>query len=141
MQLALECTLIYLGHKSYDWKTALKALADIKFLEKLKTYDRDSVPDKILKRVKELTKHPDFKLEAMEKSSKAAAGLAKWCKAIREYAESLLIVKPLLAKQAKMTEKLEEARKSVDRKQKDLAHIKKRLNDLQDDNQNTLDLI
>ena len=110
-------------------------------MEKLKTYDRDAVPEKILKKVKELTKHADFKLEAMEKSSKAAAGLAKWCKAIREYAESLLIVKPLLAQQAKMTEELKVAQQSVDSKQKDLAQIKQRLSDLQDDYQDTLALI
>lgn len=139
--LALECTLIYLGYKNVDWKTAQKALADIKFLEKLKTYDRDSVPDRILKKVKELTKNPDFNIERMVKASKAAGGLAKWCKAIREYAESLLIVRPLLAQQAKMTEKLKDAQDSVDRKQKDLAQIKERLSQLQGDYQNTLDLI
>lgn len=75
-------------------------------MDKLKTYERDKVPDKILKKVKELTKKPDFNIEKMVKASKAAGGLAKWCKAIREYAESLLIVRPLLAEQAKMTEEL-----------------------------------
>jgi dynein heavy chain, axonemal len=93
--LALECTLIYLGYVKYDWKTAQKALADMKFLEKLKTYERDSVPDKVLQKVKTLTKSPEFNTEKMQKASKAAGGLAKWCKAIREYAESLIIVKPL----------------------------------------------
>ena len=77
----------------------------------------------------------------MTKASKAAGGLAKWCKSIREYAESLLIVKPLLAQQAKMTEELKVAQASVDSKQKDLAQIKQRLSDLQDDYQDTLALI
>ena len=110
-------------------------------MEKLKTYDRDAVPEKILKKVKELTKHADFKPEAMEKSSKAAAGLAKWCKAIREYAESLADIKPRLVQQAKMTEELKVAQASVDSKQKDLAQLKQRLSDLQDDYHDTLALI
>lgn len=77
----------------------------------------------------------------MEKSSKAAAGLAKWCKAIREYAESLADIKPRLVQQAKMTEELKVAQASVDSKQKDLAQLKQRLSDLQDDYHDTLALI
>ena len=48
VSLALECTLVYLGYKSCDWKTAQKALADMKFLERLRNYDRDNIPEKIL---------------------------------------------------------------------------------------------
>jgi hypothetical protein len=50
--LALECTLIYLGFTKLDWSTAQKALADMKFLDKLKSYDRNSVPDNIFNKVK-----------------------------------------------------------------------------------------
>jgi len=106
VHMALECTLIYLGYKQFEWSVAQKALADMKFLDKLKTYDKDAVPDNILQKVRNLTKKPDFNIERMTKASKAAGGLAKWCKSIREYAESLIVVRPLQAKQQQMTEKL-----------------------------------
>jgi hypothetical protein len=37
----------------------------MKFLERLKTYERDSVPDKVLQKVKALTKSPEFSIEKM----------------------------------------------------------------------------
>jgi len=85
----------------------------MKFLERLKTYERDSVPDKVLQKVKTLTKSPEFSIEKMQKASKAAGGLARWCKAIREYAESVIIVRPLQAQQIKMTEELKVAEEAV----------------------------
>ena len=92
--LALECTLIYLGFTKLDWSTAQKALADMKFLDKLKSYDRNSVPDNIFNKVNNLISKNTFDIEKMTKASKAAGGLAKWCKAIRDYSESLTIVRP-----------------------------------------------
>jgi hypothetical protein len=64
-------------------------------LDRLKTFDRDGIPDKVLEKVRVLTKSPDFSMEKMQKASKATAGLAKWCKAIREYGDSVLVVRPL----------------------------------------------
>ena len=113
----------------------------MKFLEKLKTYERDSVPEKVLQKVRALTKSPEFNIEKMQKASKAAGGLAKWCKAIRQYAESVLIVRPLQAQQIKMTEELQVAQEAVQRKQKEVESIKAKLKQLQDDYQHTLDHI
>ena len=53
--MALECTLIYLGYKQLEWSVAQKALADMKFLDRLKNYDKDAVSDNILQKVKTLT--------------------------------------------------------------------------------------
>ncbi len=99
VQLALECTLTYLGSNKLDWATAQKALADMKFLEKLRSYDRDNIPDSILNKIRVLTRKPEFNIEKMTKASKAAGGLSRWCKALHEYAEALLVVRPLLERQ------------------------------------------
>ena len=62
----------------------------MKFLDKLKTYDRNQVPEHIYNKVNNLImKNKLFDIEKMIKASKAAGGLAKWCKAIRDYSESL----------------------------------------------------
>ena len=48
----MNCVLIYLGYPKQDWQVAMKAMADIKFLEKLKLYDKDNIPPQILNKVK-----------------------------------------------------------------------------------------
>ena len=125
--MALECTLIYLGYKQLEWSVAQKALADMKFLDRLKNYDKDAVSDNILQKVKTLTKKQDFNIERMTKASKAAGGLARWCKAIRDYAESLKVVRPLQAKQTQMTERLMIAQQAVKVKEAEVQQIKQKL--------------
>ena len=88
---------------------AQKALADMKFLDKLRNFDKESVPTKVLNKVKNLTSKPEFNVEQMTRASKAAGGLARWCYAIRLYVEAQIIVKPLLERQSEMAIKFETA--------------------------------
>ena len=59
--------------------------------------------------------------------NRAAGGLAKWCKAIREYAEALKVVRPKEQKQREMNEKYMESMALVEAKQKELLGIKRKL--------------
>lgn len=113
VELALKCTLIYLGYTKHDWPVAQKALADMKFLDRLRNYEKDSIPEVLLAKIKNLTEKPEFNIEIMTRASKAAGGLAKWCYAIRIYAETQIVVKPLLEKQLVMTAKFDQAQIEV----------------------------
>ena len=113
----------------------------MKFLDRLRCYDRDNIPDKMLDKVKNLTNKPEFDINIMTRASKAAGGLAKWCKSIREYAEQLKVVKPLLAQQADMREKLDIAQQIVHVKGEEVKHIKQKLSMLQEEYQSTLNQI
>ena len=65
------------------------------FLNRVKHFDKDNISEKILTRVRKLVNdRKNFKVEDIMKSSKAAGGLAKWCRAMFVYAETLKIVKP-----------------------------------------------
>lgn len=86
VELALRCTLTYLKSPKVDWPTAQKAMADIKFLDRLRHYEKDQITPQLLQKVKQITSHPDFSPEVMLRASKAAGGLAKWCRAIELYA-------------------------------------------------------
>lgn len=44
VMLALKCVLLYLQYDKPDWPKAQRAMADIKFLDKLKTYNKDNIP-------------------------------------------------------------------------------------------------
>ena len=109
MEPALHATLLYLGYHRYDWPAAQKAMADMKFLDKLKNYDRENVPENIYNKVSTLTSKSTFDIDKIQNASKAAGGLAKWCKAVREYTEALKVVKPLQERLAIMTAKFQEA--------------------------------
>jgi len=37
------CVLIYLGYNKPDWKSCTQVMADIKFLDRLQTYDKENV--------------------------------------------------------------------------------------------------
>jgi len=60
----------------------------MKFLDKLKNFEKDNVSKKILDKVRNLTSKPEFKIDVMTRASKAAGGLARWCVAIRKYVEA-----------------------------------------------------
>mgnify|MGYP002635832560 CR=1 FL=1 len=71
-------------------------MADMKFLDRLKTYEKDLITPAMLSKIKKITESAEFNVEAMTRASKAAGGLARWCYAIRLYAEAQNKVKPLL---------------------------------------------
>lgn len=105
--LALRCVLLYLGYKKPDWPAAQKAMTDIKFLEKLKKYEKDSIPQDILNAVNKLGVNNTeiFNTARITNSNRAAGGLAKWCQALFRYAEALKVVRPKQAKVDAMTAK------------------------------------
>ena len=53
-----------------DWATAKTVLGDSQFLKKLYDYDKDNVPDALLKKLKKYIENPKFTPDAVEKVSK-----------------------------------------------------------------------
>jgi len=59
-----------------------------KFLERLITFDKDSISEEVMKQVSAIIKsHPDFQPEIVCKSSLAAKSLCTWVLAICKYHE------------------------------------------------------
>lgn len=48
VEIALRCVFIYLGYPKQEWKQALGIIADIKFLDRLKSYDNKNISQKTL---------------------------------------------------------------------------------------------
>ena len=141
-ETALECTLTYLGFPKPDWPTAQKEMAKIDFLKNIKTYNKEDIPDKVLGRVKKLVNdRKNFKVEDIMKSSKAAGGLAKWCRAMYTYAETLKIVRPKQENVRVQTEKFEEMMKEVREKQAKVQAIQTNLKKMEQELRETQDFI
>ena len=48
VETALRCVFLYLGYPKQEWKQALTIISDIKFLDRLKSYDNKNIPPKTI---------------------------------------------------------------------------------------------
>ncbi|KAF5294393.1 hypothetical protein FQR65_LT10758 [Abscondita terminalis] len=77
------------------WGPSVKLLADMKFLESLKTYDKDNIPPPIMKRIREkYVSDRDFDPINIRNVSTACEGLCKWIRALEVYDRVIKIVAP-----------------------------------------------
>lgn len=106
--MVLEAVCILLGEKG-DWDSAKKVMTDMGFLDKLRDYDKVALADKdaLLKKLRLITKKPEFDVEEIGKKSVACKSLAMWVKAMDTYAKVSKEVEPKKRKVAELTSKLD----------------------------------
>ena len=77
----MECVSILLGVKKKElgWKTSKRLLGDMRFRENLLAYDKDNIPEAILKQVRKYTSRPDFTVDGVTRVSDAAGAIAAFC--------------------------------------------------------------
>lgn len=129
---ALKCVLLYLGEKKPDWSKAQKAMTDIKFLDKLKSYDRSNIPKDVLDAVGKTVKDKaNFNVETIAKASQAAGGLARWCVALYQFSEQYKVIKPMLNKVEELTLKSNQSKAVLQAKMNEVREIKNGLTQLE----------
>ena len=101
-----------------DWASAKKKISESDFLRQIKSFDKESVKDSVLKKLKKYTEIPGFDPEMVRKSSGAAAALCTWCLAIELYSNVAKEVEPkrnaLKAAETLLAEKMEALQKAKD---------------------------
>ncbi|XP_014255049.1 dynein heavy chain 3, axonemal isoform X1 [Cimex lectularius] len=89
------------------WGPSLKMLGDLKFLEALKSYDRDNINPAIMKRIRErYIPDRDFDPNVVKLVSNACEGMCKWVRAMEVYDRVNKIVAPKKAKYLEAEEEL-----------------------------------
>jgi dynein heavy chain len=75
------------GKKVPDyWDSSRKLLTDASaFLDSLLTFDRDNIPDAIIKRIEPYIGMEEFTPEAVAKVSKACTSICMWVRAMHLY--------------------------------------------------------
>lgn len=118
--------------ENQGWKGAKAMMGQSNFLASLKAYDKDSITEKMIRKVKTYFRDPEFNMDNMKKISKAGAGLFQWVIAIVKYHEVAKNVEPLrnkvrdLEKQKASAEKeLGEIMQKLDELEKQLAELNK----------------
>ncbi|CAF4752613.1 unnamed protein product [Pieris macdunnoughi] len=93
VRFVMEPVCILLGAKP-DWDSTKKMLADVNFIRNLEEYDKDHIPDALLKKIKVYLTHKDFNPETVVKVSKVCRSMVLWVQAIDMYAKVFRVVEP-----------------------------------------------
>eukprot|EP01135_Chromosphaera_perkinsii_P002036 Nk52_evm83s215 gene=Nk52_evmTU83s215 len=117
------------GKKIDDyWGPSVKLLADIKFLEKLKEYDKDNIPPAVTKVIRsKYMPNPEFDPEKVKAASSAAQGLCKWIIAMETYDRVNKVVAPKKATLYEAEQELEGLTESLNAKREELRQVEERL--------------
>lgn len=116
------------------WGVSKKILGDLKFLESLKTYDKDNIPSMIMKRIRErFIDHPDFQPAVIKNVSSACEGLCKWVRAMEVYDRVAKVVAPKRERLKEAEGKLEIQMQKLNQKRAELKLVIDRLQALNDD--------
>ncbi|CAB3363479.1 Hypothetical predicted protein [Cloeon dipterum] len=116
------------------WAPSLRLIGEIKFLDSLKSYDKDDIPPHIMARIREKYIHDrEFRPEVVRKSSAACEGLCKWVRAIEVYDRVIKIVAPKKAKLAEAEAALAQQMATLNEKRTQLQQVSDKLQTLNDD--------
>ncbi|XP_076997717.1 dynein axonemal heavy chain 3 [Tamandua tetradactyla] len=116
------------------WGVSRKILGDLKFLESLKTYDKDNIPPLIMKRIRErFIDHPEFQPAVIKNVSSACEGLCKWVRAMEVYDRVAKVVAPKRERLKEAEGKLDTQMQKLNQKRAELKLVEDRLQALNDD--------
>lgn len=107
------------------WRCLLLAADGARFLNDLKTYDRDNIPDRLIAEIEPFIAMPEFEPEVIDRASKACSGICMWVRAMYKYYHVAKQVEP-------KKRKLIEAQETLDRTMAELNIAKRRLSDVLD---------
>lgn len=118
--------------KKENWDEGKKLMNEPKkFLESLMDYNKDSIPEKIVKKVRKYIKMKNFKPEIILKKSKAGESICKWVIAMVDYSDVMKIIKPKQASLKKAELELDKAKAVLSEKEASLQKIRDKIADLQ----------
>jgi dynein heavy chain len=60
-------------------------MMDMNFLERLKNYDKNNIPDNMIKKLRTYTKRAEFDPAIVGQKNLASKSLCMWCRAIDNY--------------------------------------------------------
>ncbi|XP_039273758.2 dynein axonemal heavy chain 3-like isoform X3 [Styela clava] len=114
------------------WGPSKKMLSDLKFLDGLKTYDKDKIPAAVIKKIREkYIPHPDFLPSVVKNVSSACEGLCKWVRAMEVYERVAKVVAPKKIKLAEAESDLAVQMKKLNEKRAELKEVVDKMEALQ----------
>lgn len=85
--MVMEAVCVLLGEKT-DWASIKVTMMEMNFLDRLKNYEKNNIPDQVLKRLRaNYTSKPEFDPVVVGQKNLASKSLCMWCRAIDNYAK------------------------------------------------------
>ena len=85
VECAVAQAVCTLKQQKADWDTAKRVLGESGFMKSLLEFDKDHIPEAVMKNLRKYIDNPEFTPEAVAKQSKAAQSLCMWCRAMEVY--------------------------------------------------------
>ncbi|GIL57585.1 hypothetical protein Vafri_12790 [Volvox africanus] len=116
------------------WKPSVGLMNEKDFLQRLKLYDKDNIPTRIIGEIRErFIKNDAFTPAAARNASPAAEGMCKWVHAMSSYDKVAKVVAPKKAKLAEAEAQYEEVMVGLRAKQQELADLRAKLAAMESD--------
>ncbi|KAH1026251.1 hypothetical protein HUJ05_010798 [Dendroctonus ponderosae] len=116
------------------WGPSVKLLGDMKFLEHLKAYDKDSIPVPVMKKIRDrYMPDREFDPDRIKSVSTACEGLCKWVRAMEVYDRVIKIVAPKKARLAEAEAELALQMDTLNEKRAQLQEVSDKLQALNDE--------
>ncbi|XP_054711131.1 dynein axonemal heavy chain 3-like [Uloborus diversus] len=115
------------------WGPSQKMLGDMKFLDALKSYDKDNIPESIIQKIRQkFSSNPDFDPAVIKKVSVACEGLCRWVRAMDVYDRVNKVVAPKKIKLKEASAEVAIQMKALNEKKKALKAVTDKLQELND---------
>ncbi|TMW64716.1 hypothetical protein Poli38472_011596 [Pythium oligandrum] len=113
-----------------EWNEAKKLLNDMKFLDKLKEFDKDNIPTKTIRQLAKFMADEEFTPETLSSISTAATSLCMWARAMYTYDTVAKNIAPKKEALKAAEDRLEEEQKKLAVKQAGLNAVLQKVADL-----------
>ena len=130
VQFCIEAVCILFKRKT-DWKSAKQLLNESDLMNMMKQYDKDNIPNKMVKLLNPYVKDERFTPELVGKVSLACKSMCMWVRAMHLYANVFRTVEPKRAALAEAQTALDKTMASLKEKQKVLKGVEDKIADLQ----------
>jgi dynein heavy chain len=123
VETVMESVMV-LKQSEPSWGEAKRQLGDPNFIQTLKDFDKNNIPDKVLRKINKYTSLPDFQPEKVGAVSAAAKSLCLWVRAIEVYGQVYRVVQPKQERYNQAMAQLKEKRDALADAQKKLEEVK-----------------
>lgn len=127
--VTMNAVCLLFGAKQ-EWNEAKKLLNDMKFLDKLKEYDKDNIPPKTIRQLAKFMADEEFTPETLSTISTAATSLCMWARAMYTYDTVAKNIAPKKENLKVAEQRLEDEQRQLDIKQSGLREVLKKVADL-----------
>ncbi|XP_047186413.1 dynein axonemal heavy chain 2 isoform X2 [Scophthalmus maximus] len=126
--------------KEPTWAEAKRQLGESNFIKTLVNFDKDNIPDRVLKKIGQYCRHVDFRPEIIGKVSLAAKSLCMWVRAMEEYGRIFRVVEPKRAQLNAAMSQLAEKQAALAEAQNKLREVAEKLDELKRSHGEKLDM-